>query len=550
MEVIHRRIIRYGELPDYAGALALALSYAARYSETGQLAEVQEICEWAIGLPGSDTDHLHLVANLARITSQAQTATTEQRALMSRAIQAALGRSWPSVLWNLVSALQKGPEPDWWFDLLKLIRHEELGVDTSDIQPVLVVRRTLFTLQSMVERIEHSAGEANDETLFQLQDLIRRLRDDAIPNWLSMDPGPPHSNLAYQEIDEMLEEIGRFLPEANQALNRVLAQPRAQARRVLEDWERSDFPAVSAGLRCLLLWDPDRKRVLLAEQALKNTPAWLKKVQRGPRSGEHYQAFIMDIEYEGRELRNQMGPASWLDLILEGCRQLSRGAWPADLFVDMPRLVKEMPWLRRFERSERLPAEAQQNAPGGENGSHPNGAGCFTSLNGTARGKLGFDLDLQLTAPLDNWVAEARGSSARVFTGQLRDALTHPVQAAIKLMRMDKIDYSLPLFREEVLVLNAMRGVPGITPLFECGFLKFDEGSTLPTERETSINPALTGSLLRIGPNIGQEFVQPAGSADQRRLDALPGDRAARPARKPAGFVRCQYDRWDLPARG
>ena len=160
----------------------------------------------------------------------------------------------------------------------------------------------------------------------------------------------------------MLEEIGRFLPEANQALNRALAQPRAQARRVLEDWERSDFPAVSAGLRYLLLWDPDRKRVLRAEQALQNTPAWLKKVQQGPQSGEHYQAFITDIEYEGRELRNQVGPASWLDLILEGCRQLRRGAWPADLFVDMPLLVKEMPWLRRFERSERLPAEAQQNA--------------------------------------------------------------------------------------------------------------------------------------------------------------------------------------------
>ena len=70
----------YGELPDYAGALGLALSYAARFAETGQLAEVQEICEWAIGLPGSDTDHLRLIANLARIISRAQTATPDQRA--------------------------------------------------------------------------------------------------------------------------------------------------------------------------------------------------------------------------------------------------------------------------------------------------------------------------------------------------------------------------------------------------------------------------------------------------------------------------------------
>ena len=66
---------------------------------------------------------------------------------------------------------------------------------------------------------------------------------------------------------------------------------------------------------------------------------------------------------------------------------------------------------------------------------------------------------------------EARGSSARVFSGLLRDAQGKTVPAAIKLMRMDKVDYALPLFREEVLVLNAMRGVPGITPLLECGFL-------------------------------------------------------------------------------
>jgi serine/threonine protein kinase len=502
LENVHRSIISYGELPDYASALGLALSYAARYAETGQLAEIQEISEWAIGLPGSDAGHLRLVADLARIISRAQNATPDQRACFSQAIQAALREDWQAVLWSLVSALQYSPEPDWWYDLIATVRKQCLGPEAGDVHPLLVARRTLLTLQSMVERIEQGRAKAGPDSLARLRDLVRRLREDAVLNWISIDPSPPHSNLTYSEVEEMLEEIGSYLPEARRALDQVLHQPRLHVRRVLEDWERRDFARASAGLRQVLLWDPDRKRVLRAEQALRNTPAWLEKAQRGPLPGEHYLAFITDIEYEGRELRGQVGPAAWLDLILEGCRQLRRGAWPPDLFTSLPLLVKEMPWLSHFERRERLPAVVLEDAPDGSPAAPP-----FVLLTGSARGKLGIDQDLQLTAPLDGWIPEARGSSARVFSGQLRDAQGKPFQAAIKLMRMDKIDYALPLFREEVLILGAMRGVPGITPMFECGFLRFEDGGLLPAEREKTVDPSLAGALLRIGPNIGHEFV-------------------------------------------
>lgn len=500
LEKIHQQIIQLGEYPDYAGALALVLSYAARFAETSQFAEVQEICDWAIGLPGSNADHLHMVANLARITSQAQTATANQRNYMSGAIQAALKRDWPSALWSLVSALQHEAQPDWWYDLIGVIRQQQLGAEAGEAQPLLIVRRTLLTLQSLAERMEH---HPENGSLSSLQDLIHRLREEIIPDWLSVDPDPPFSNLTYQEIDEVIEEITIFLPDIGLMLKRVLNQPHQQVTRVLKAWDQEEFDLAAAGLRNLLLCDPDRKRVLRADQALQNTPAWLDKTYQGPRHGQHYQDFVSDIEFEGRELRNQVGPAGWLDLILEGCRQLRKGAWPADLFTTLPELVKRMPWLCRFERSERLPASVR---PALFNDPSQNQANSFTMLTGSSRGKFGIDQELQLTAPLDAWISEARGSSARVFTGNLRDALEKPHRVAIKLMRMDKVDYSLPLFREEVQILNVMRDVPGITPLLECGFLRLDEDQTLPTEREASVNPALTGTLMRLGPNLGAEF--------------------------------------------
>ncbi|HEX9018463.1 MAG TPA: serine/threonine-protein kinase [Anaerolineaceae bacterium] len=496
----HRRIIGYGEMPDYTGALSLALSYAARFAETSRFAEVEETCEWASGLPGSDTEHLHLIASLARITSRSQSASSTQLANLRDAIQAALRRDWPSVLWHLATALQNSPEPDWWYEMVSTIRRKQLGPEADGVQPLLITRRVLLTLQSMEEKIENSEAENDKAALFRLQPLVRHLRDELIPNWLHPDPSLPYSNLAYDEIDVLLQEIGEFLPDASRTLDRVLSQPRLQVRRVLDDWDRGDFDGAIEGLRQVLLWDPDRKRVLRAQQAFKNTPFWLARVQRGPDPGEHYQAFITDIEFEGRELRNQVGAASWLDLILEGCRQLRRGAWPADLFASLPLLIKEMPWLERFERRERLPAAARSTAE------NPTDGECYVPLASSTRGKIGIDQDLQLRAPLDAWVPEARGSSARVFTGALRDAQNKPFPAAIKLMRMDKVDYSLPLFREEVVVLNAMAGVPGVTPLWECGFLRFDDGKPLPTERDGLVDPAQTGNFVRIGPSIAQEF--------------------------------------------
>lgn len=503
LEDLHRRIAGYGEMPDYAGALALGLSYANRFLEEDRLEEVQHICEWAAGLPGSRPDQLRIAGQLALIAhrADAQGATVQQHICLSDAIQAALRCEWPAALWNLMAALQNGPEPDWWGEMVTAIRRQQYGPEMDNLQPLLIVRRTLLTLQSMAERMEQN-GEVDPQSQARLQELVRSLREEVVPNWAAVDPNPPHTNLTYQEIDGILDEIGAFLPDARQKIDRILRQPRADTRQALTAWENGLFSEAAEYLKDILLSDPDRKRVLRAEQALLYAPEWLEKVHNGPKPGEHYLTFVTDIEYEGRELRNQVGPAGWLDLILEGCRQLRRGAWPPDLFGSMPLLVREMPWLRRFERRERLPAVALEGEPEPEPISPP-----FAPLNGTVRGKLGPKEDLYLTEPLDAWVPEARGSSARVFGGLLRDTQSRAVPVAIKLMRMDKVDYALPLFKEEVLVLDAMRGVPGVTPMLECGFIQIEGEGRLPTEREGNVDTSLTGSLIRISPMIGQEFI-------------------------------------------
>jgi serine/threonine protein kinase len=93
-----------------------------------------------------------------------------------------------------------------------------------------------------------------------------------------------------------------------------------------------------------------------------------------------------------------------------------------------------------------------------------------------------------------------------VVLGLLQDAEYQLREAAVKLMRMDQVNYSLPLFREEVLILTIMRDVPGISRLLECGFILLEEGAALPLDSSTGTAQA-TGRVIRIGPDSYKEFM-------------------------------------------
>jgi len=101
--------------------------------------------------------------------------------------------------------------------------------------------------------------------------------------------------------------------------------------------------------------------------------------------------------------------------------------------------------------------------------------------------QFGPNEKMKLTDPLDTWlsaglrdfaVPEAAGSSARVFS------LDYPPLSgdfanfpALKVMRPDKTRYALPLFENEIRILDALQDVQGITPTIGLGFLKVSDGS-------------------------------------------------------------------------
>lgn len=106
--------------------------------------------------------------------------------------------------------------------------------------------------------------------------------------------------------------------------------------------------------------------------------------------------------------------------------------------------------------------------------------------------KLGANNGLYLAEPLDTWltagqhdfaIPEAAGSSARVFLlkGKYLDIKLQK-NPAIKIMRHDKLAYARSLFKQELLILNALADLTTVTPMLMTGYFKADDAVAWPGE--------------------------------------------------------------------
>jgi serine/threonine protein kinase len=528
IQAIQSQVLEFGEAPDFERSLRYTAGFAARLAQADRLEELRTLASWAANLPGADPQQWKLVDLLARLPGRTE---GEQRRLFIDAIQGAISRQWDNCLWDITSAIQGFPEPDWWPDLTTALRSLALGSDhqfpiEGSLRPLVAVRRINLAVQAAARRLEEQA-EANadaapnpsTEALAQARQLIHCLKDEVIANWTQIDPSPPDCGLEYAAVEPVLAEAAGLLPEQHRSILSALGQPKEQVARVLLAWEAHNFLAARDSLRRLLMYDPDRRRILRADQAILAAPDYLARAQAGPQPDDNFAEWITSVELRGRELRNQVGGAAWLDMILDGCKQMRKGAWPSDLALARPEILRLMPWLARFERRERLAVLLEEDAgarPGPSEPVAPTGqAPDAKALHGVEEGRLGLadqGAAVALVEPLDAWMAEARGSSARVVSGLLQLPGGARQEAAIKLMRMDQIHYALPLFLEEVKILTQLSDVPGVAHLYECGFILLDEGASFPLVSATAAPPAV-GQVVRIGADAAPEFAA--------RMDAM-----------------------------
>jgi serine/threonine protein kinase len=500
LEVLQNRIANLGELADETGGLRFHTRLAEGLAAEQRLADLEQLSQRAAALPGAPAADWLLLARIARTAAAVSFPAPEH---LARALLAAVNQDWTTVLWELLASNNGDPEPDWWSEVSELIRDHQLGESAGLPAPYVAASRAAVALEAAARKYDPPDPETAQQ-LKPYRKAIADLRQDILPRWKELEPDPPNSGVGYDDLTAVQDDLAAFEPSIRLLLTRSLDQPAAQARLALEAWGRKDFETAARGLRRVLAWDPDRRRLLTAEAAILTAPAWLDQVSRGPARSQPLPEFLTEIELKGRELRNQVGPARWLDLLLESFSALRKGGRPSELLMNHPELRNEVAWLNEYE--------PRYAAPHGSPGQtvrlerHANGSPPDWSVAGMVEGSLGQDGDLLLTEPLDAWAAEAQGSSARVFLGYLRSP-GGLRQAAVKLMRPDRAEYATPLFIEETRVLSLMRDVPGVTGLIECGFVRFENSGRLPPEEAGASARPLTGRVVRCGPSEVQRFL-------------------------------------------
>lgn len=506
---VQNRILAAGELPNRRVSLAVYSQRASSLAGQDNLTEFMQVCKQAEELvTESDEAAGQKWALLRQLAGLAQEQTGRLRSAFTNTLVSGIAGDWASGIWELHAALPEDALPAWWDEIAAQARQQQLNMGRDSILPYVVASRLFFTLQSNTFRMEGTrsvtgataagAATADSET------LVRLMEEEVIHKWKELEPAPPNSGIEYNDLDSLVEEMDAVLPGTQKSLDKALAQPRAQASLVMDAWGRKEFEAARRGLRTMLLWDPHRRRLLAADRAMHRAPDWLVRVRQGARSGEAFNDYLTDIEFEGRELRNQVGSARWLDMILETLRQLRTGSRPADILIAHPELLNDIPWLNEYRSRETLSLPRTRELSLERAPELPLSTGL---LQGGQEGVLGQSGDLLLGSPLDTWTPEARGSSARVFAGRFGARAARKEELVVKLMRPDRADYSLPLFREEAQILTLLRDVPGVTRLVECGFLYLHDGIEFPGEDRSISAAGLQGQLMRYGQDEVQSFL-------------------------------------------
>jgi serine/threonine protein kinase len=500
---LQRQFVVFGELPDFSGAIHLHTRLALSLVSANDLAQTRQVCLQAASLPASPVEKWELLAEILQVALR-QPAPLQSS--FSSALVAGIADDGPAMLWELMESIGEESLPDWWEGLSQGVRRVYLGLGAETITPYQAVCRLFFTLQSLILRMgDQKSGVTPDvESLPDREEFLRIFDNEVLKKWKDLEPAPPHAGIAYDDIDGVLGEVELLLPGTAEKLEAVLSQPRAQAQIVLDAWERRDFEKARQGLRRLLLWDPYRRRLSSADKAIASASRWLSDVRKGARPDEPFYDYLTSIELTGRNLRNRVGQAGWLSLILDALKRLRKGVRPADLLMDHPEVLDELPWLYEF-RSREILALPRTRTLTLERDAAP--ATRAAPISGIVEGKLDLDMDLLLGEPLDTWVSEARGSSARVFAGYLRDRQGKPWAHAIKIMRPERLEYALPLFKEEARVLSLLRDVPAVTPVVEYGFLRLQEGLRFPGDESHAAADDLRGDLLRYGVEEVQNFL-------------------------------------------
>jgi serine/threonine protein kinase len=354
LQDFHERIFLFGQVPNYEQTTALIRESMATLPKQLAFDKLGKLALWPIRkeYPDINEEEWTLLASLVEIAKK----QNDQDILTM--LENAIKGNWPETFLGLCQwALKPDTEgtPDWWREIRPRLRQYVLGLYSSDF----VEDEPLKAFQNAKRILKRD--DKDPETL--------QLLGKIIANWEQSTShlGSEFSGLHYNQEKLLIQEhlIGEnsvvlknadiTFQDIRQSLLNAIFIPNELALQALEAWKERDFESVEQLLIQLLVWDPDRRRLVDIWTELKKVDYWIDVLHT--KVSDKNRENVPRLIETGKNFINTIGNASWISQYMSLLEAL-KNKGEKDLLFDFaqgnPPLRDEFPWLELYYQSKIL----------------------------------------------------------------------------------------------------------------------------------------------------------------------------------------------------
>ena len=238
-------------------------------------------------------------------------------------VSATLHENWNRALWRLAKIARDNGTPNWWDQLVPVIRQKALG--TAIPLPRQIGQNLLDWVQS--------GPSADPLEIAGLQSTLMHWRTKG-------------ADLQESPFDYDLLNMARDRADLPRRLRSELkvgfAGGEDAIRTLLQSWVNMDWEALPKAFRQVIAWDPDRWGVLPLATEVAAFQKWLADLATGPSRRTESAHFIEKLMQSRPPLERLLGTPPWLQALLAMLEQIHAGAYLAELQVGIETWC---PWL-------------------------------------------------------------------------------------------------------------------------------------------------------------------------------------------------------------
>jgi serine/threonine protein kinase len=217
-----------------------------------------------------------------------------------------LYENWPNALWFLVSIAQGDQPPDWWDQLMPVIRQQALNTTTPPPYQIC---------QSLLDWAE-SQGRERQELAQHLKLILDQWREKG-------------KDLEESPFDYVMRDVVNNMTSLPRRLRSTAKQSFSQGqeatRELLQAWANMAWEDVSKALRQVITWDPDRWGIWQLENTIVEFQSWLSELYQGPSPNTGTKAFIQKMLMERPPAERLLGTPPWLSKLLQALYDIHKG---------------------------------------------------------------------------------------------------------------------------------------------------------------------------------------------------------------------------------